>query len=870
MNKLHIPFWISGITIFFALSLVNVTGLKARPFNVAEDLAGAPIGRHLSILEDTARSLTINDVQAHPDFTLSRSDAPGFGYSGSAYWARFSLSNPAPNGVRRFLEIGYPHTDRISFFVPTETPFKDHSARANFTEIQTGDSLPFHNRPINYRNFVLPLDLAPGQTATYYLRFETESSVNFQLRIWSPELFFNFVTNEQIILGLYSGAMVVMLLYNLFIFMSIRDISYLYYILFIGSFGLFQISLNGTAYQYLWPESIWWENHSYPFLVALAMVGCGMFGRLFLGTRELIPVVDRFLLLLVVAVCLSAPVAIFSYRLSLRLIIILATLLVMTLLVVAILALRRGSRPALFYITAWSAFLASACLLALQVGGVIQANFFTEWATQIGSAALVVLLSLGLADVINTMKSRLQVYSTKLEHLVDQRTSELQKTLSKVEELKKAQDGDYFLTSLILKPLGGDYSRSSSIRVQMLVRQKKQFIFKERRSQIGGDLCAAYSIQLRGRTYTVFINGDAMGKSQQGAGGALVLGTVFKAVVSRTQASSLAQDKHPEKWLKDCFIELQNVFVAFDGTMLVSAFFGLVDDATGLMYYINADHPWTVLYRQGTATFLEENTPIRKIGIEGLSSSLSVRLFAMAAGDVVIMGSDGRDDILLGSGADGGRIINEDERAFLRRVEDGLGSLAGIEQAIRSHGELTDDLSLLRVEYQPNRTMPDPDQDTVQRLNRARQALLTGDFLLAVRELERVDSAPPGALKLLAQACLKSNRLEQARQACERYLEHAPQDTEFLQVAVSIYRRSRLYRHAADTGERLRLRQPLDVRNLIRLADTYRLLGNNGRAIALLHEAMKIDPDHHFIKSLQQALETQEPVAGAKAATNVS
>ncbi len=49
---------------------------------------------------------------------------------------------------------------------------------------------------------------------------------------------------------------------------------------------------------------------------------------------------------------------------------------------------------------------------------------------------------------------------------------------------------------------------------------------------------------------TVFINGDAMGKSIQGAGGAIVLGVVFKSVVARTRIVKEAKNKHPEQHWK--------------------------------------------------------------------------------------------------------------------------------------------------------------------------------------------------------------------------------------------------------------------------------------------------------------------------------
>ena len=79
----------------------------------------------------------------------------------------------------------------------------------------------------------------------------------------------------------------------------------------------------------------------------------------------------------------------------------------------------------------------------------------------------------------------------------------------------------------------------------------------------------------------------------------MVLGAVLEAIVDRTMLSGEASKHHPERWLKNAFIELHKVFETFDGSMLISLVFGLVDDDSGLVYLINAEHPWSVLYRQG-------------------------------------------------------------------------------------------------------------------------------------------------------------------------------------------------------------------------------------------------------------------------------
>ncbi|MCB1323043.1 MAG: SpoIIE family protein phosphatase, partial [Leptospiraceae bacterium] len=305
----------------------------------------------------------------------------------------------------------------------------------------------------------------------------------------------------------------------------------------------------------------------------------------------------------------------------------------------------------------------------------------------------------GMVRSIRAAQHKLKEYAETLEEKVRDRTAELKKSLDEVQRLKQQQDGDYFLTSLLIKPLGSNLVKSPYVHVDFLVKQKKSFEFRNRHEEIGGDLCMANQITLQGRRYAVFLNADAMGKSMQGAGGALVLGSVFESMITRTQLAEEEHDITPERWLKNAFLELHKTFESFNGSMLVSVVFGLVDEIAGVMYFMNAEHPFTVLYRDHQSRFLEEELMFRKLGTQGLEGNLYVEVVSLRPGDVVVIGSDGRDDLLVGLGPNGERLINEDEQRFLMIVAESNGDLGRMYDLLEASGEFTDDLSLMRIAY---------------------------------------------------------------------------------------------------------------------------------------------------------------------------
>lgn len=317
-----------------------------------------------------------------------------------------------------------------------------------------------------------------------------------------------------------------------------------------------------------------------------------------------------------------------------------------------------------------------------------------------------------LADAFNGMVAEIRDYARNLEQKVIDRTAELNETLGRVQDLKDKQDGDYYLTNLLADPLFKNWNKSKTVSTEFFIRQKKSFSFRDRPGELGGDLCVSGNLRFTGgKRHTMFLNADAMGKSMQGAGGALVMGTVINSLMRRSAANDKVLGISPQEWLLDAFEELQDVFLTFDGLMAISCFLGVVDDESGMLYYFNAEHPLPVLYRNGSAVFFQEELHLNKIGMLQLKSDIDIRHFQLEPADILICGSDGRDDLRI-KNEQGEPVMNEDESLFLRLVELAQADLSKLVTLLERTGELTDDLSLIRLDFASGRVMPDRPEET--------------------------------------------------------------------------------------------------------------------------------------------------------------
>lgn len=350
-------------------------------------------------------------------WTPNQSESLSLGYGKSAYWFRVAVKNPTDEAIMPLMEIAYPVLDRIEVFINPES--------SSAEPLVLGDKLPFHARPIQHRNFVVPLTLAAGEQTWVYLRVETTSSMQVPLILWEQN---NFLAAEQarsIFQGFYYGIILVMVLYNLFVFMAVKERSFLHYVGYITAMPLFLASLHGVAFQYLWPQATWWNDQAITVFLNLALVFGGTFSIRFINVS---PTNHPFLNRWAVGVVVAAAVLAFAglmvpYKYLILPTILLAFIACSTMLVLSIVRWVQQDPAARYYTFAWVFMLFGGMVLALSKFTVLPRNLLTENATQVGSALGVILLSIALADRLEREKKR--VFETQQRLIREERKARM-------------------------------------------------------------------------------------------------------------------------------------------------------------------------------------------------------------------------------------------------------------------------------------------------------------------------------------------------------------------------------------------------------------------------------------------------------------
>lgn len=357
--------------------------------------------QYIEVLEDPQQSLTLADVQkpehagrfkpvAEPDRQL------GFGVTESAYWLKLRLHNSTLEPREAMLEIAYPRLGHLDFHVL--------SADGRVQSSQTGQLLPFAQRPYPHHFFVLPIHLPAQTTQTVYLRVQTANTMNVPTRLWSRKAFETYERQDYVSQALYFGMVLAMALFNLLLFLALRDVNYLLYVTFVASIALTMAAFNGLAYEFLWSNSPAVSTAVTFTGPSVAMMTLLLFTRRMLNTATLMPRLDIGLKICMVLNLLAPLGLYFAFAHAIKPVYLFVALTTSLILLSGIVGSIQRQRSAYFFVTAFAALCVALLMAQVRGFGLTPNQETTTNHIQLGSAIEMLLLAFALADRFNVLR----------------------------------------------------------------------------------------------------------------------------------------------------------------------------------------------------------------------------------------------------------------------------------------------------------------------------------------------------------------------------------------------------------------------------------------------------------------------------------
>lgn len=430
-------------TLFVVAALLLSFTLQAAPLKLSEIDGAVSLGGKAEYLK-SLEAVDLHSIMHTPDslWQPTPEESRSLGRDHNLVWFRQSVRGSDLLSDDFLLKLDYPHYDYVDLYLVSDGELIE--------SFHTGDQTPFTTRPLPERIFLFPLEsIQHSADATIYLRIRTEGPLLIPFSLVTGK---TAVAQERSVvmwLGVYFGILGIMLAYNLFIFLSLRDTTYAYYLFYIATVFLQQVTLQGIGFQYLWPDGEPINNNlAVALSTALMQASAVGFVISFIGLYERFPRFERVTgtVLLLYSWLLVAGAPVMDYASFLAVVNVTGFLSVLAGIYIGIKGWWLGEKAARLFVLAWFVYLFFISWFLAELASLIPASDLGGYALAIGSVLELALLSIAFADKVNQEKElRLSSQSqlmdvqiamnAELEEQVRKRTRELEEANQRLEIL---------------------------------------------------------------------------------------------------------------------------------------------------------------------------------------------------------------------------------------------------------------------------------------------------------------------------------------------------------------------------------------------------------------------------------------------------
>jgi EAL domain-containing protein (putative c-di-GMP-specific phosphodiesterase class I)/GGDEF domain-containing protein len=408
------------LAILFLLSLT----VSGKELTVGGDAGHYSLNSHIEYFLDDESALA--QAMQRENWQGKQDDRVlNMGFTNQSVWVRTSLTIPEPLARQWYLVLPYPLLEEVDLYIVRDgqLPAIYHTSRQQ-TEKQ-------RDQPHSYQ-VALPLPRDLSGEVELFLKARSATSLQVPVELWREDRLLLQFLLESLYWGAYFGALCALVIYNLFLFVSLRDSAYGYYVLYMGSISLMMLCISGLGSAWIWGGQPFLTRYALPVSTALVSLFALMFARSFLKWQSISSSWDRSLK---IAAGLSGALIAYTWADPINAVLLaslLGTLVAALLIAVGLACLKAGVAIARYFVLAWTAFALGAFLYLLNVFNFIPMSFFTNHALQVGSVAEVLLLSFALAHRIKDERAR------KLAALRKQQMAERQVRDLEMQSLEQA------------------------------------------------------------------------------------------------------------------------------------------------------------------------------------------------------------------------------------------------------------------------------------------------------------------------------------------------------------------------------------------------------------------------------------------------
>lgn len=462
---------------------------------------------------DATHKLTLEEVKNIQFDSVPPSKSPNFGFDRATHWFKFTITNESAN-QDWLMEIAYAPLDFIDFYMLTDSSLVGQHKIS-------GDRLAIGVRDVAHRHPIFSFTIPTGETRTIYLKVSTISSVQMPITIWRPDAFYAASYNVQIVNGFFYGGMILMLLYQLFLFLSVRDRITFYYVLTLMSMVNIVSLFQGYTFFYIYPSHPGMNDIFAMFSGPAFVVTSTFLTRSFLNLKKFSPFLDNLMLInMTLNVLAGLSMFVFFPNISYEYHHYFILIHCLLALISAGYCFLKNYRSARYYLLAWVTVLIAAVFFTISNLGFIPGYLSTNYSgLMVGCIMQMLFISFALGDRWNILRKenqlakelelkRGQEENERLEREVQLRIEEIQHKSEKLEEVNRVKDKLFSVVSHDIKgPLGSLQLALSLLKSGDVSKDEFQNLAKalevrfSQTTEFIENLLQWATLQLKGETY---------------------------------------------------------------------------------------------------------------------------------------------------------------------------------------------------------------------------------------------------------------------------------------------------------------------------------------------------------------------------------
>lgn len=351
----------------------------------------------LAFFADSTNGLTfqqVSDPAFSNRFVLHKSYQNKDFQTNLDYWIRLPIKHSTTTDNVWLIEFYDQTIDLIEAYIPVDSGYQTR---------MMGDTYPFSNRLFRHKNFEVVIDMNSDEVKYYYFKVRSHEFADIRIAFRSASRFVFYSLNEYFLFGTFYGMILIIALYNLLMFLAIREIKHIYYIFYILSVAAYAMSLDGVGFQYLWPSHPEWNNYATGLSLYSLIVWALVFTRRFLNTSANAPALDKALQLMIIARSIQFLIEILffpQYVIYRNHDIIPLSLIFYT----AIQVWRNGYKPARFFVIAYGCLFFGFFLRTMVYFNVLVFTTLSHYSLHFSFVLEMLFLTMALGDRVRILK----------------------------------------------------------------------------------------------------------------------------------------------------------------------------------------------------------------------------------------------------------------------------------------------------------------------------------------------------------------------------------------------------------------------------------------------------------------------------------